>query len=124
MPRAMAAVESMTPDTGRALGDRFTTADVVFGGALAFFSDFNMMDPSPKVTAYVARIKERRAYQASPRASERRGDLQPSADAGRAEGRDAFGDSAPAGPDPATKRQTLESDALLQCRTRASACTR
>jgi len=65
MPRAMATVESMTPDIGWALGDRFTAADIVYGGALAFFSGFNLMESSPKVAAYVERIKARPAYQAT-----------------------------------------------------------
>ena len=65
MERAMAAVESMTPGSGWALGDRFTAADVVFGGTLAFFCGFNMMTPSPKVASYVERIKSRGAYQDS-----------------------------------------------------------
>ena len=67
MPRVMATVESMTPEApGRwALGEEFTTADVVFGGALAFFSGFNMMKASPRVAAYLERIKARPAYQAS-----------------------------------------------------------
>lgn len=63
MPRAMAAVESMTPDTGWALGERFTAADIVFGGALAFFCGFKMMTASPKVASYVERIRSRPAYQ-------------------------------------------------------------
>ncbi len=65
MPRAMATVESMTPETGWALGEKFTAADVVFGGALAFFSGFEMMKASPKVAAYVERLKARPAYVAS-----------------------------------------------------------
>ncbi len=67
MPRVMATVESMTPEAPErwALGEEFTTADVVFGGALAFFSGFNMMKASPRVAAYVERIKARPAYQAS-----------------------------------------------------------
>jgi len=65
LPRAMAAVESMTPGSGWALGAQFTAADVVFGGTLAFFCGFNMMTPSPKVASYVERIKSRSAYQES-----------------------------------------------------------
>ena len=65
MPRVLATVESMTPEAGWALGDQFTAADVVFGGALALFSDMNMMKASPKVAAYVERIKARPAYQVS-----------------------------------------------------------
>jgi len=65
MERGMATVESMTPATGWALGERFTAADVVFGGALAFFSSFGMMEASPKVAAYVERLEARPAYVAS-----------------------------------------------------------
>ncbi len=65
MPRAMATVEAMTPGSGWALGERFTAADIVFGGTLAFFCGFNMMTPSPKVASYVERIKSRTAYQES-----------------------------------------------------------
>ncbi len=65
MPRGMATVESMTPEAGWALGNQFTAADIVFGGALALFSDFKMMDLSPKVAAYVERIKARPIYKAT-----------------------------------------------------------
>lgn len=65
MERGMAAVEAMTPSEGWAIGDRFTAADVVFGGTLAFFSGFQMLQASPKVEAYVSRIQARPHYQAS-----------------------------------------------------------
>ena len=65
MPRGMAAVESMTPAAGWAMGQQFTAADVVFGGALAFFAGFKMMEASPKVAAYIERLKARPAYVAS-----------------------------------------------------------
>ncbi len=65
MPRGLATVETMTPEAGWAVGDVFTAADVVFGGALALFSGFKMMELSPKVAAYVERVKARPAYQAS-----------------------------------------------------------
>jgi glutathione S-transferase len=65
LPRVMATVESMTPEAGWALGDQFTAADVVFGGELAFLIGFKSMDASPRVAAYVERIKARPAYQAS-----------------------------------------------------------
>ena len=58
MGRCMATVESMTPETGWALGEHFTTADVVFGGTLDFSIQFGWLEkPSPKVAAYVERIK-------------------------------------------------------------------
>jgi glutathione S-transferase len=65
LDRVMATVESMTPETGWALGERFTTADVVFGGLLDFASRFGWMEPTPKVAAYVDRIRARPAYQAT-----------------------------------------------------------
>ena len=65
MERGIAAVESMTPEDGWVLGDQFTAADVVFGGTLDFSIRFKWMEPSPKVSAYVERIRERPAYKAS-----------------------------------------------------------
>jgi len=65
MQRGMAAVEAMTPEDGWAIGDRFTAADVVFGGTLAFFSGLGMLEASSKVAAYVARIKARPIFQAT-----------------------------------------------------------
>ena len=65
MPRGMAAVEAMTPETGWVLGPRFSAADVVFGGTLDFSVRFDWMEPTPRVEAYVARIRERPAYVAS-----------------------------------------------------------
>jgi glutathione S-transferase len=61
MPRVLAAVEAMTPEATWALGPQFSAADVVFGGALAFFSDFKLLDASPKVERYVARLNARPA---------------------------------------------------------------
>jgi glutathione S-transferase len=63
LARVMTTVESMTPETGWALGDQFTAADIVFGGTLDFSIRFNWMEPSPKVVAYVDRIRARPAYQ-------------------------------------------------------------
>lgn len=66
MERCLATIEAMTPDAGWALGDRFTAADVVFGGTLAFAVQFGWIKtPSEKVSAYVQRIKDRPAYQQS-----------------------------------------------------------
>ena len=65
MPRGMATVEAMTPETGWALGERFTTADVVFGGLVDFSIRFGWLDPSPRVAAYAERIRARPAYQAT-----------------------------------------------------------
>lgn len=63
--RVLTTVEAMTPDTGWALGEKFSTADIVFGGTLDFSMVFNLIEASPKVAAYVERIRARPAYRAS-----------------------------------------------------------
>ena len=63
MPRVLETIESMTPQTDWALGEQFTAADVVFGGLLDSLVTYNLMEASPKVAAYVARIRQRRCYQ-------------------------------------------------------------
>lgn len=66
LERCMATVESMTPESDWALGRQFSAADVVFGGFLDFTIQFQWLKtPSPKVAAYVARLKARPAYRAS-----------------------------------------------------------
>ncbi|WP_417465389.1 glutathione S-transferase family protein [Kordiimonas sp.] len=66
MDRCLATIEAMTPESGWALGDRFTTADIVFGGFLDFAVQFGWLEaPSAKVSAYVRRIKDRPAYRES-----------------------------------------------------------
>jgi len=65
MPRVLATIEAMTPETAWALGEQFTAADVVFGGLLDFSMVFNWLDASPKVAAYVARIRQRPCYRES-----------------------------------------------------------
>jgi glutathione S-transferase len=66
LERCMAAVESMTPDEDWALGTQFSAADVVFGGTLDFATQFGWLkSPTPKVAAYVRRIKDRPAYRES-----------------------------------------------------------
>lgn len=65
LERVMATVESMTPEVDWALGKRFSAADVVFGGTLDFSIRFNWMKATPKVAAYVERIRARPAYQAT-----------------------------------------------------------
>jgi glutathione S-transferase len=47
------------------LGERFTMADVVFGGTLRYMMQFKMIEPQPAFTAYVQRLNERPAYQRS-----------------------------------------------------------
>lgn len=63
MPRVLDTIETMTPDVDWALGKQFTAADIVFGGLLDFSVAFNLIEASPKVAAYVERIRNRSAYQ-------------------------------------------------------------
>ena len=57
---------TMAPAEGWALGDHFTTADIVFGGTLDFAIQFGWLDaPTEKVADYVRRLKARDAYRAS-----------------------------------------------------------
>jgi len=65
LPRVLATIEEMTPEAAWALGEQFTAADVVFGGLLDFSMVFNWIDASPKVAAYVARIRQRPSYRES-----------------------------------------------------------
>lgn len=63
--RGLATIEAMTPEAGWALGERFTAADVVFGGTLDFAVRFGWLEASPKVAGYVERLRERPAYRAT-----------------------------------------------------------
>jgi glutathione S-transferase len=47
------------------LGERFTMADVIFGGTLRYMLMFKMIEPKPAFEAYVARLEARPAYQRS-----------------------------------------------------------
>jgi glutathione S-transferase len=60
--RVIATLETMTPETDWALGEQFTAADVVFGGLLDSLIMFGTLKASPKVAAYMARIRQRPAY--------------------------------------------------------------
>jgi len=68
MPRVMATIEAMTPDSGWAIGAQFTAADIVFGGLLDYFAVFRLIEASPRVAAYIARIRQRPAYRETHRA--------------------------------------------------------
>jgi len=63
MTRVLLTIESMTPTNDWALGEKFTAADVVFGGLLDSFVTFNLIKASPKVESYIARIRQRPCYQ-------------------------------------------------------------
>jgi glutathione S-transferase len=63
--RALATIEAMVPEKGWALGERFTAADIVFGGTLDFLVILVGLEPSPRVAAYLERLRSRPAYQAT-----------------------------------------------------------
>ena len=63
--RARATIEAMTPESGWALGERFTAADVVFGGTLDSLVVLAGLEPSPRMAAYVERLRSRPAYKAT-----------------------------------------------------------
>ncbi len=66
LERCLATIEAMTPESGWALGDQFTAADIVFGGTVDFFIQTGSIEhPSDKLRAYVRRLKDRPAYQAT-----------------------------------------------------------
>ncbi len=60
--RVLATIESMTPATGWALGEQFSAADIVFGGLLDFATAVHWFEATPKVAAYVERLRARPAY--------------------------------------------------------------
>lgn len=60
--RVLATIETMTPEVGWVLGERFTAADVVFGGLLDISMVFKLFEASPGVAGYVERIRGRQAY--------------------------------------------------------------
>jgi glutathione S-transferase len=45
------------------LGERFSMADVIFGGTLRYMLTFKMLEPRTSFSNYVARLDERPAYQ-------------------------------------------------------------
>ena len=66
LPRCLATVESMTPESGWALGSGFSAADVVFGGMLDSSMRFGLLENvSSRVRAYVERINARPLYQST-----------------------------------------------------------
>jgi glutathione S-transferase len=59
----LASIESAVKDKEFVLGDRFSMADVVFGGTLRYLLMFKTIDPRPAMTAYVERLAKRPAMQ-------------------------------------------------------------
>ena len=59
----LAAAESALVPGPFLLGERFSMADVVFGGMLRFLIGFKQIEATPGFSAYVARLDERPAFQ-------------------------------------------------------------
>ena len=58
-------VERAIGDGPWLLGDRFTMADVCFGGTVGYMVTFGMMEKRPSILAYVDRLEARDARQRS-----------------------------------------------------------
>src|SRR6185295_8769702 len=57
------AMESAIGGRDFILGDRFSMADVIFGGTIRFMLRFKMLEPTPAFTAYSERLAARPALQ-------------------------------------------------------------
>jgi len=61
----LAATESAIGEGPWLLGDRFTMADVIFGGTLRSLLRFGLLEARPALTAYASRLSERPAARAA-----------------------------------------------------------
>lgn len=59
------AMESAIAGRDFVLGDRFSMADIIFGGTIRFMLRFKMLEPTPAFTAYSERLGARPALQRS-----------------------------------------------------------
>lgn len=59
----LSAIETAISGRQFLLGDMFSIADVVFGGTLRYMTMFKMLEASPAVAAYLARLNARPAMQ-------------------------------------------------------------
>lgn len=57
------AMESAISDRAYVLGDKFSMADMIFGGTLRALLMFKLIDPRPSFTAYAERLAARPALQ-------------------------------------------------------------
>ena len=60
--RAMATLEAAVSAKPFLAADRFTAADLFVGAMVGFMLQFNLLDPRPAFTDYVARVTDRPAY--------------------------------------------------------------
>ena len=58
----LASCEAAIGDGPWLLGDRFTMADVIFGGTVGYMLQFKMFEERPSVTAYIERLNARPAW--------------------------------------------------------------
>jgi glutathione S-transferase len=61
----VASVEAAIGDGPFLLGERFTMADVIFGGTVRYMLRFKMIDARPRLVDYVARLEARPTLQAA-----------------------------------------------------------
>jgi glutathione S-transferase len=59
------SIESAIGDGPYLLGERFSMADVIFGGTVRYMLAFKMLDPRPSFERYVERLSARPASQAA-----------------------------------------------------------
>ena len=59
----IASMESAIAGRTYVLGDRFSMADCIFGGAVRYLLRFKLLDPTPTFTAYADRLAARPAAQ-------------------------------------------------------------
>jgi glutathione S-transferase len=57
------AIESAVRGRDFLLGDRFSMADVIFGGTVRYMLRFKMLEPTPSITPYAERLAARPALQ-------------------------------------------------------------
>jgi glutathione S-transferase len=59
---AMSTLEKAVSGKSYITGDRFTAADLFVGAMINFMIQFNLLEPRPAFTDYVARVTNREAY--------------------------------------------------------------
>jgi glutathione S-transferase len=63
LPDTLKAIDLALSSGPYVLGETFSMADVVFGGTLRYMTTFKMIEPSPAVASYIARLNQRPALQ-------------------------------------------------------------
>lgn len=63
-PSMLDTISAAIGDGPFLLGERFTMADIIFGGTVRFMLKFKMLEARPEFEAYVARLSAQPAFQA------------------------------------------------------------